>query len=76
LIVASDAGWSRGGNGLPRADLDRDGAVEEVRRCTADEGEHFTVWSGSTRRWHEYYDWGGFTDPTCRPGENGLDDST
>lgn len=76
LIVAGDASWSRGADGVPRADLDGDRAVEEVRRCTADEGEHFTVWSGSTRRWHEYYDWGGFTDPTCRPGENGQDDST
>ena len=47
----------------------------ETRRCTADEGEHFTVWTageGQSRRiWHEYYDWGAFTDPTCGPGENG-----
>ena len=21
------------------------------------------------RRGHEYYDWGGFTDPTCQPEE-------
>jgi hypothetical protein len=59
-----------------RADLDGDGILEEVRRCTADEGEHFTVWSarsegGRVRRWHEYYDWGGLADPTCRPGEDG-----
>ena len=47
----------------------------ETRRCTADQGEHFTVWTvgpGQLRRvWHEYYDWGGFTDPTCGPGEKG-----
>lgn len=76
LIVAGSAAWARGADGRPRADLDGDGNVEEVRRCTADEGEHFTVWSGPNRRWHEYYDWGGFTDPTCRTGENGRDDST
>jgi len=81
LIVASDAAWLRGPDGRPRADLDDDGVIEEARRCTADEGEHFTIWSvgpggRSTRRWHEYYDWGGFTDPTCRPGENGRDEST
>lgn len=41
----------------------------EVKRCAADEGEHFTVWDGGRRVWHEYYDWGAFTDPTCRPEE-------
>ena len=76
LIVAGEAAWSRGTDGVPRSDIDGDGTLEEVRRCTADEGEHFTVWTkgrdgASTRRWHEYYDWGGFTDPTCRPGEDG-----
>ena len=51
----------------------------QARRCTADEGEHFTVWEtgparGQPRRvWHEYYDWGAFTDPTCKQGENGVD---
>lgn len=73
MIVAHDASWARGADGVPRADLDGDGTVEEMRRCTADEGEHFTVWSGPVRRWHEYYDWGGFTDPTCRAGEDGQD---
>lgn len=76
LIVAGTAAWTRGADGVPRADLDGDGRLEEVRRCTADEGEHFTLWSRQAdgraiRRWHEYYDWGGFTDPTCRAGENG-----
>ena len=61
---------------MARADLDRDGRLEEARRCTADEGEHFTLWSqASNGRWvrriHEYYDWGGQTEPTCRPGEAG-----
>jgi hypothetical protein len=27
--------------------------------------------SAPVRRWHEYYDWGGLTDPTCQPGEDG-----
>ena len=80
LIVASDVSWTQGAQGVPRADLDRDGRLEEVRRCTADEGEHWTVWSTDpggrrSRRWHEYYDWGGFTDPTCQPGENGRDEA-
>jgi hypothetical protein len=76
LVIASEVHWTRGPDGAVRADLDGDGAPEEVRRCTADEGEHLTVWSrrpggGHVRRWHEYYDWGGLTDPTCRPGEDG-----
>jgi hypothetical protein len=76
LIVAGDAAWARGADGVPRADLDGDGDLEAARRCTADEGEHVTLWSMgrdsvAIRRWHEYYDWGGLTDPTCRPGEDG-----
>jgi hypothetical protein len=81
LVVASEAAWSRGADGVVRADLDGDGQPEEARRCTADEGEHFTLWSprlggGRVRRWHEYYDWGGFTDPTCKPGEDGGEPSS
>ena len=76
LIIAGDASWARGVDGVPRADLDGDGQLEEARRCTADEGEHFTIWSTArdghaVRRWHEYFDWGAFTDPTCRSGEDG-----
>ena len=76
LVVASDTRWSRGADGIVRADLDGDGQPEEARRCTADEGEHLTLWSRQAdgrrmRRWHEYYDWGAFTDPTCQPGEDG-----
>jgi hypothetical protein len=81
LVVASEATWSRGADGVVRADVDGDGQPEEARRCTADEGEHLTLWSprpggGRVRRWHEYYDWGGFTDPTCKPGEDGGEPST
>jgi hypothetical protein len=81
LVVASEATWSRGADGVVRADVDGDGRPEEVRRCTADEGEHLTLWSprpggGRVRRWHEYHDWGGFTDPTCKPGEDGGEPST
>jgi hypothetical protein len=79
LAVASAARWSRGPDGRPNADLDGDGTPEEARRCAADEGEHFTIWSiardgAPRRRAHEYYDWGALTDPTCKPGENGLDE--
>ena len=81
LVVASEAHWTRGADGVVRADVDGDGEPEEVRRCTADEGEHWTLWSlrpggGRVRRWHEYYDWGGLTDPTCQPGEDGEESST
>ena len=76
LVVASDLPWVRGPDGIVRADLDGDGLPEEARRCAADEGEHLTLWSaraggGWVRRWHEYFDWGGPTDATCRPGEDG-----
>ena len=75
LAVLGSASWSRQ-DGRVLADIDGDGVSEEARRCTADEGEHFTIWSvaaGATpiRRAHEYYDWGAFTDPTCKPGEDG-----
>jgi hypothetical protein len=75
--VARDATWTPAADGRLRADLDADGVPEEAHRCAADEGEHFTVWSvhpdgRRERRWHEYFDWGAFTDPTCAPGDDGL----
>lgn len=78
LLVVSDVPWVRTADGMARADLNGDGRPEEARRCTAGEGEHLTVWGetadGTTiRHWHEYFDWGAFTEPTCRPGEDGLD---
>jgi hypothetical protein len=74
LIVASQEPWVRGADSVVRADLDGDGQPEEARRCTADEGEYLTLWSrrgdgAPVRRWLEYYDWGAFTEPTCRPEE-------
>lgn len=79
LVVASDATWTHDSTStdwLARADLDGDGVPEEARRCLADEGEHFTIWSRTPQnarvlRWHEYYDWGAFTDANCGPGEKG-----
>jgi len=76
LVVTGHQQWSVGAGGAVRGDLDGDGQLEEARRCTADEGEHLTVWSFGpdgkpVRRWHEHHDWGGFTDPTCRPEEMG-----
>jgi len=74
LVVASDAGWTRGPDGVVRSDLDGDGVPEEARVCRADEGEHFTLWSvtpdGRRRlRAHEYFDWGALVDRTCGPEE-------
>lgn len=76
LVVASAAPWLRDADGVVRADLDGDGVREEARTCLADEGQHFTIWSplpggARARRWHEYYDWGAFTDANCKPGEKG-----
>jgi hypothetical protein len=72
LVVASDAEWTRGPDGIARSDVDGDGVPEEARVCRADEGEHFTLWSvtpdGRRRlRAHEYFDWGALVDPTCGP---------
>ena len=79
LAVASAAHWTRAADGVARADLDGDGVPEEARRCTAHEGEHFTLWSGTghttrRRRAHEYFDWGALVEPTCAPGESGEDE--
>ena len=62
---------------LLAADLDGDGAAEELRRCAAGEGEHFTLWrrdrrTGERRRVaHEYFDWGVLVEPSCAAGEDG-----
>jgi hypothetical protein len=78
LIVTGNTRWSRGDRGVIRGDIDRDGTPEEIRRCAADEGSHFTVWSipgngTPIRRWHEYFDWGVLVEPTCKPGDAGRD---
>jgi hypothetical protein len=74
LVVSGESQWTVGGDSgsMPRADLDADGKPETLLRCTADEGEYFTLWTEEpdgkrTRRWLEYYDWGAFTDPKCPP---------
>jgi hypothetical protein len=75
LAVAGDARWSLE-KGVLQTELDGDGIPEQARRCAADEGEHFTIWSVSpkgqaVRRAHEYFDWGANVDATCGPGEDG-----
>ena len=80
LAVANAGTWSRGTDGVARADLDGDGEPEEARVCRADEGLHITVWSGSgatrRRRAHEYFDLGALVDPTCTAGESAVGDET
>jgi hypothetical protein len=76
FAVLGSIRWAPGQNGAMLADLDGDGHPEQLRRCAADEGEHFTVWrSGSaapaTLLWHEYFDWGALVDRTCAPGDDG-----
>ena len=75
LAVASPVPWSRGVDGMARADVDGDGALEEARVCQAGEGQHFTLWRGAPengprrRVWHGYFDWGAEVEPTCQPEE-------
>lgn len=74
LAFAGPAPWTRGPDGVPRAQLDRDLVPEELRRCLGGEGEHLTIWSVSpdgTRRLraHEYVDLGALVDATCTPAE-------
>ena len=77
LAVAGGVPWSRDAAGRLAADLDGDGAPEELRRCAADEGEHFTLWrrdprTGARRRVaHEYFDWGVLVEHRCAAGEDG-----
>lgn len=78
LAVLSDAQWGQLGDGRVIADLDGDGNQEEARKCSADEGHHFTIWSFAAdgtprRRAHEYFDWGALVERTCRAGEDGTD---
>jgi hypothetical protein len=78
LIIGGDTHWVRGSNGTVHGDIDGDRVAEEIRRCAADGGEHFTVWSTPrsgppVRHAHEYFDWGALVDPTCKPGEDGRD---
>lgn len=74
MVTVSEATWSRGADGIARADLDGDGTPEEAQKCRAGEGEHFTLWSrpagaASRRVWKRYFDWGAFVDANCAPGE-------
>jgi hypothetical protein len=75
LAVAGDTRWTLE-KGTVQSDLDEDGIPEQVRRCAADEGEHFTIWSvpqqgQAARRAHEYFDWGANVDATCAGGDDG-----
>jgi hypothetical protein len=78
LVVAGDRlRVTRGPQGWMRLDVDGDGVSEELRRCAADEGEHFTLWSRDSasapwrRQAHEYFDWGVLVERRCRAGEDG-----
>ena len=77
LIVTGDLQLTRVDRSMVRGDIDGDGAADDIRRCAADEGEHFTVWSiprsggAPLRRWHEYFDWGAIVDRSCAPGDDG-----
>ena len=80
LAVVSPAAWVRGTDGVMRADVFGDGVPDDVRRCRADEGHHFTLWDvrrdgTRARGGHEYFDWGALVDPTCKAGEDGVDQS-
>ena len=77
MAVLSAAEWGQLGDGRVIADLDGDGAHEEARLCSADEGHHFTIWSVGAdgtrvRRAHEYFDWGALVERTCKAGEDGT----
>jgi hypothetical protein len=79
LALLSDARWARDADGVMRADVFGDGARDEVRRCAAGEGEHFTLWDVKPdgrrlRRGQEYFDWGAFVEVTCKPGESAFED--
>ena len=62
-------------NTTVQADLQQDGSHQMFRSCSADDGIHLTVWSGTPLSapllWHGYY----FTEsnpgvgPACTPGE-------
>lgn len=56
--------------GAARIDLNNDGKGEFFRKCTSNEGLHFTVWSGKPLRgerlWHSYYYLGYDVEPSCQ----------
>lgn len=54
----------RDGNRV-RGDIDGDGAPEYFRECASQEGVHYTVWSGTRRRWHFYLFVGYDLEPSC-----------
>jgi hypothetical protein len=62
-------------NNSAQADLDQNGHVEMFRACSADDGVHLTMWSGtplqSTLLWHGYYYESGNPGigPSCAPLE-------
>ena len=73
IALLSDVAWSRGQDGILRADLNRDGRLEEAGVCAVDEGQLFTLASRDSvsgmrhNWWQAYYDWGALVDVTCVP---------
>ena len=74
-VVGTSGRFSTGANNNVLADLDANGKTESFRACSADDGIHATVWSGSpldgTLLWHGYYYEPGNTGagPVCTPKE-------
>ena len=73
IALLSDVRWSRGQDGVLRADVDGNGRLEEAGVCAIDEGQIFTLAtrdsvSGMRHNWFRvYYDWGALVDVTCTP---------
>ena len=57
-VVGTSAGFSQQNNNV-QADLDQNGKTELFRACSASDGVHLTIWSGTpitgTVIWHGFY---------------------
>jgi hypothetical protein len=79
IAIRGTAGWTRGPERFPRADLDGDENVEQARLCTSNEGIHLTLWTlvdsvapgrpREHRRWRAYQPLGYDVEPSCTERE-------